>query len=96
MVVDILARETIPMVVAMGATTRIAEKALPSGRRKSRKATTKRKTAKTTRWSKGNWHPTKAIAEKDAGYFQKAGHKTKIVKEYNKYLKKWGYTVYVS
>ena len=93
MVVDILARETIPMIVATGATTRIAEKALPGGRRKTRKATAKRKIAK---WSKGNWHPTKAIAEKDAGYFKKAGHKTKIVKEYNKYLKKWGYTVYVS
>ena len=94
MVVDILARETIPMVVAMGATTRIAEKALPGGRRKTRKATTKRKT--TARWSKGNWHPLKSTAEKDAGYFKKAGHKTKIVKEYNKYLKKWGYTVYVA
>ena len=93
MVVDILARETIPMVVATGATTRIAEKALPGGRRKTKKATTKRKVAK---WSKGNWHPTKAIAEKDAGYFKKAGHKIKIVKEYNKYLKKWGYTVYVA
>ena len=93
MVVDILARETIPMVVATGATTRIAEKALPGGRRKSRKTTAKRKAA---RWSKGNWHPTKATAMKDAGYFQKAGHKTKIVKEYNKYLKKWGYTVYVA
>ena len=93
MVVDILARETIPMVVAMGATTRIAEKALPGGRR-SKKSTTKRKT--TARWHKANWHPTKAGATKDAGYFKKAGHKTKIVKEYNKYLKKWGYTVYVA
>jgi len=91
MVVDILARETIPMVVATGATTRIAEKALPSGRRK---ATAKRKT--TGKWHKANWHPTKATAEKDAGYFKKAGHKTKLVKEYNKYFKKWGYTVYVA
>ena len=94
MVVDILARETIPMVVATGATTRIAEKALPGGRKKTKKATTKRKA--TGKWHKANWHPTKATAEKDAGYFKKAGHKTKIVKEYNKYLKKWGYTVYVS
>ncbi|MBU1067883.1 hypothetical protein KKE60_08855 [Patescibacteria group bacterium] len=93
MVVDILARETIPMVVATGATTRIAEKALPGGRRKSRKATTKRKAP---RWHKANWHPAKATAEKDAGFFKKAGHKTKIVKEYNKYFKKWGYTVYVA
>jgi hypothetical protein len=93
MTIDILARHTIPMVVATGATTRIAEKALPSGRR-SRKSTTKRKT--TARWHKANWHPSKATAEKDASYFKKAGHKTKIVKEYNKYFKKWGYTVYVA
>jgi len=90
MPVDILARETIPMVVATGATTRIAEKALPS----RRKSTAKRKT--TAKWHRANWHPTKATAVKDAGYFKKAGHKTKIVKEYNKYFKKWGYTVYVS
>jgi len=93
MAVDILARETIPMVVATGATTRIAEKALPSGR-KSRKTTARRKT--TGKWHRANWHPTKATAEKDAGYFKKAGHKTKIVREYSKYFKKWGYTVYVA
>jgi len=91
MVVDILARETIPMVVATGATTRIAERALPGGRRR---ATTKRKA--TGKWRKANWHPTKTTADKDAGYFKKSGHKTKIKKEYNKYLKKWGYTVYVA
>lgn len=93
MVVDILARETIPMVVATGATTRIAERALPS-RRGVRKSTAKRKAV--GRWHKANWHPTKATATKDAGYFKKAGHKTKIVREYNKYFKKWGYTVYVA
>ena len=79
--------------MAIGATTRIAEKALPGGRRKSKKATTKRKA---TGWHKANWHPTKATAEKDAVFFKKAGHKTKIVKEYDKYFKKWGYMVYVS
>jgi len=94
MVVDILARETIPMVVATGATTRIAERALPGGRRKSRKATTTKR--KVSKWHKANWHPTKATAEKDAGFFKKMGHKTKIVKEYDKYFKKWGYTVYVA
>jgi len=93
MVVDILARHTIPMVVATGATTRIAEKVLPSGRRRTKKATAKKRA---TKWHKANWHPTKATAVKDAGYFRKAGHKTKIVKEYNKYFKKWGYMVYVA
>jgi hypothetical protein len=94
MTVDILARHTIPMVVATGATTRIAEKALSGSRSRTRKTTTRHKA--TTKWHKANWHPAKATAEKDASYFKKMGHKTKIVKEYNKYFKKWGYTVYVA
>ena len=93
MPVDILASHTIPMVVATGATMRVAEKALSTGKRAKSKPT-KRKTS--SKWHRANWHPTKAMAEKDTGYFKRAGHKTKIVKEYNKYLKKWGYTVYVA
>ena len=80
---------TLPTVVATGAVAHVASKAL-SARKKAKKPTAKRK------WRKANWHPTKATAVKDASYFKKVRHKTKIVKEYDKYFKKWGYTVYVA
>lgn len=42
-----------------------------------------------------NWHTTKAVAERDADYFRKAGHSARVAKSYNTRMKKWGYMVYV-
>jgi hypothetical protein len=42
-----------------------------------------------------NWHTTKASAERDAGFFRKAGHLARVAKYYDVRTKRWGYVVYV-
>ena len=89
-----LMTHTLPTIIGMGVVSETTKTMF--GKDGKRKTTRKKTTARTTkRWRLGNWHPTKARAEADAKYFKKAGHETKIVRSYNKYFKKWGYTVHV-
>ena len=85
--------EQIPTVMAIGAVSRTAEAAMGKGKR--RKATVKSRKSGSKAYKAANWHMTKSFAEKDAAFFRKAGHSVKVVKEYNKRMKKWGYMVYV-
>ena len=78
--------EQIPTVMALGAVSRTTKLTLGKGKKK--------KVAGKV-YKAANWHMTKSFAEKDAAFFRKAGHSVKVVKEYNKRMKKWGYMVYV-
>ena len=78
--------EQIPTVMAIGAVSRTTETVLGKGKKK--------KVAGKV-YKAANWHMTKAVAEKDAAHFRKAGHSARVVKEYNSRMKKWGYMVYV-
>ena len=78
--------EQIPTVMAIGAVSRTTELALGKGKRKKVSGKV---------YKAANWHMTKAVAEKDAARFRKAGHNARVVKEYNSRMKKWGYMVYV-
>ncbi len=95
-----LMTETLPAVVGMGVASRTTEHMF--GRRGGvRKAKTVGACSGNSRKFDGkvyraaNWHTTKAIAERDAKYFRRAGHSARIVKSYNARLKRWGYIVYV-
>ena len=97
MAVNPIITETLPTLVGMGVVSRTAEVALT--RRGRRAAVKRRKTSgKTSRRSTktrkfggkvyhlANTHGTKAVAERDAQYFRKAGHSARVVQVGGKWV----------
>ena len=96
--VNPIIHHTLPTVVGMGVVSRTTDTMFGrSGKGGGRRRTAARKGKKFNGkvYQPANWHTTKAGAERDAGYFRKAGHSARVVREYNARLKKWGYMVYV-
>lgn len=86
---------TLPAVVGAGVVSRATDTMFGKGKRGTARKKSAAKTTGTKGWHPANWFPTKTAAERDAGYFRKAGHEVKVVKTYDKYFKKWGYKTYV-
>ena len=80
---------TLPTVVGMGVVSRTTETMFGKGGRVNRRKFNNKV------YKPANWHITKAMAERDASYFRKAGHSARVTKKYNPYIKRWGYAVYV-
>ena len=92
---------TLPTIIGMGVVSKTTETMFAPGKGKRAKAGRSPVSRKGTRrfggkvYQAANWHTTKAVADKDAGYFRRAGHSARVVKTYNARVKRWGYMVYV-
>ena len=92
-----LMNTTLPAIVGMAVVSKATTDLFGKGKSKS-PAATKRRGARTFSgkvYEPANWHTSKAVADKDAGIFRKAGHSARVAKAYNTRLNKWGYRVYV-
>jgi len=79
---------TLPTVIGMGVTSQAIQTMFGKGTKATRTFAGKK-------YKLANWHATKKLADRDAAQVRKLGHSARVVKAYNRRMKRWGYMVYV-
>ena len=88
---------TLPTIIGMGVVSQATTTMFGKGKSKTPAAMKRRGARKFDGkvYEPANWHTSRAVANKDASIFRKAGHSARVAKSYNARLNKWGYRVYV-